>query len=117
MPAERGGPARHEVAQDRLLGQGQSVDLPVAIEISPKNVGQLEARTRATSAPINIATSGMHRAWWSAEGLASGGAHEVDRAPHGAESHLAQMQVLRGAVEAAMPEQHLDGSNISAQIQ
>jgi hypothetical protein len=39
MPAERGGPARHEVAQDRLLGQGQSVALPVAIEMSPKNVG------------------------------------------------------------------------------
>jgi len=90
MPAERGGPARHEVAQDRLPGQGQSVALPVAIEMSPKNVGQLEARTRASSAPIDIGTSGMHRARWSAEGLASGASDEVDRALHGAESHLAQ---------------------------
>jgi hypothetical protein len=38
MPAERGGPTRHEVAQDRLLGQGQSVALQVTIEMSPKNV-------------------------------------------------------------------------------
>ena len=27
------------------------------------------------------------------------------------------MQVLRGAVEATVPEQHLDGANVSAQIQ
>jgi len=26
------------------------------------------------------------------------------------------MQVLRGAVEATVPEQHLDGANVSAQI-
>jgi len=38
--------------------------------MSPNNVGELEARTRASSALIDIGTSGLHRARWSAEGLA-----------------------------------------------
>jgi hypothetical protein len=87
--------------------------------MSPKNVGQLEARTRASSASIDIGKS-CHRAC-----IGRGGQPRVLPAAVPTRSIGLFTELSRtllkcrycGALEATVLEQHLDGANVSAQIE
>jgi len=107
--AQCGGTAVDDGLHEAVLVQGQGMRLPVGRAVLSKDVGQLGSRP-------------VHSAWLGCGlGLGPGAAAElltglqaIQRTFGAADDARGYLGVVRGGVDGAVPEQHLDDADISA---